>query len=104
MERDLLIKLFPVKPFCKPGQTMVYGVAKREKIHVTCDVVANPSEGLYFNWVFNSSSERLDLQENLIQSQGSRSIAEHTPQVHLSFFAYMTQWYDKLKSNFAEVI
>ena len=59
----------------------MYGVAKREKIHVSCEVVANPSDPLYFNWVFNSSSERLDLQENLIKNQGSKSIAEHTPQV-----------------------
>ena len=73
---------FPVKPFCKPDQTTVYGVAKREKIHVSCEVVANPSDNLYFNWVFNSSSERLDLQENLISNQGSKSVAEHTPQVN----------------------
>ena len=72
---------FSVKPFCKPDQTNVYGVAKREKIHVSCEVVANPSDNLYFYWVFNSSSEKLDLQENLISSRGSKSIAEHTPQV-----------------------
>ena len=72
-----------VKPFCKPDQTKVYGVAKREKIHVSCEVVANPSDNLYFNWVFNSSSERLDLQENLISNQGSKSVAEHTPQVRI---------------------
>ena len=74
-----------VKPFCKPEQTQVYGVAKREKIHVTCEVVANPSEQIYFNWVFNSSSEKLDLQENLVSSQGTKSIAEHTPQVLINF-------------------
>ena len=74
---------FLVKPFCKPDQTKVYGVAKREKIHVSCEVVANPSDNLYFNWVFNSSSERLDLQENLISNQGSKSVAEHTPQVRI---------------------
>ena len=72
---------FLVKPFCKPGQTTVYGVAKREKIHVSCEVVANPEDNIYFNWVFNSSSERLDLQENLIRNEVSKSIAEHTPQV-----------------------
>ena len=78
-----MISLFLVKPFCKPDQTKVYGVAKREKIHVSCEVVANPSDNLYFNWVFNSSSERLDLQENLISNQGSKSVAEHTPQVRI---------------------
>ena len=64
----------------------MYGVAKREKIHVSCEVVSNPQDNLYFNWVFNSSSERLDLQENLIRNEGSRSIAEHTPQVSKVLF------------------
>ena len=40
----------------------VYGVGKREKIRVPCDVISNPSVDLKFEWVFNSSSERLDLQ------------------------------------------
>ena len=75
------ISFFTVKPFCKPDQTTVYGVAKREKIHVSCEVVANPKDNIHFNWVFNSSSEKLDLQENLLRNEGSRSIAEHTPQV-----------------------
>ena len=56
-------------------------MAKREKIHVSCEVVANPKDNIHFNWVFNSSSEKLDLQENLLRNEGSRSIAEHTPQV-----------------------
>lgn len=56
-------------------------MAKRERIHVSCDVIANPSHNLKFEWVFNSSSERLDVQENLIQTNGVRSVAEHMPQV-----------------------
>ncbi len=40
----------------------VYGVGKREKIRVPCHVISNPSVDLKFEWVFNSSSERLDLQ------------------------------------------
>lgn len=64
-------------------------MAKREKIHVSCEVVANPSDNLYFNWVFNSSSERLDLQENLIRNQGPRSTAEHTPQTEMDYGSLM---------------
>ncbi len=37
-------------------------MGKREKIRVPCDVISNPSVDLKFEWVFNSSSERLDLQ------------------------------------------
>ena len=73
--------IFPDKPFCKPGQVKVYGVAKRERIQVSCDIIANPAQNLKFEWVFNSSSERLDVQENLIRTSGTRSVADHMPQV-----------------------
>ena len=78
--------LFPIsdKPFCKPDQIEIYGVAKRERTRVTCDVIANPSGDLKFSWVFNSSSERVDLQENLIEVRGTTSLAHHTPQVSSS--------------------
>ena len=85
---------FTVKPFCKPGQVKVYGVAKHEKIHVSCEVLANPKEGgfesssngyetngLKFDWVFNSSSEKIDLPQDRIEVVGSRSLAEHVPKV-----------------------
>ena len=66
----------------------MYGVAKRERIHVSCDVIANPSQNLKFEWVFNSSSERLDVQENLIQTSGTRSVADHMPQVENHFLSF----------------
>jgi len=77
------------KPFCKPGQVQVYGVAKREKVRVSCDVLANPSVDLDFEWVFNSSSERLDLQENLVEVKGTRSLAHHMPQTELDYGSLM---------------
>ncbi len=87
------LTLLPDKPFCKPDQVQVYGVAKREKIRVTCDVISNPSVNLKFEWVFNSSSERLDLQENLIEVRGTRSLAHHMPQVRefKHFYFVMSQ-------------
>jgi hypothetical protein len=72
----------------------VYGVAKHEKIHVSCEVLANPKDGgvkssgndyqtsgLKFEWVFNSSSEKIDLPQDRIEVVGSRSLAEHMPKV-----------------------
>jgi hypothetical protein len=52
-------------------------------LQVSCDVIANPAQSLKFEWVFNSSSERLDVQENLIKTSGSRSVADHMPQVRI---------------------
>ena len=94
---------FADKPFCKPGQVQVYGVAKHERIHVACEVIANPSsasvatpggprlgleaaasgqnDGLRFDWVFNSSSERIDLPSERVQVSGTRSLAEYMPKV-----------------------
>ena len=90
------------KPFCKPGQVQVYGVAKHERIQVACEVIANPSvneqggprggrgsgglvrqnqAGLTFDWVFNSSSERIDLPSNKVKVSGTRSLAEYMPKV-----------------------
>jgi hypothetical protein len=86
----LYIFFISVKPFCKPDQVQVYGVAKREKIRVSCDVIANPSSDLKFHWVFNSSSERLDLQENLVEVRGTRSLAHHMPQVKISWLYIRT--------------
>ena len=111
--------LFTVKPFCKPGQVNVYGVAKHEKIHVSCEVLANPKDGgeshssskkyqtngLKFDWVFNSSSERIDLPQDRIEVVGSRSLAEHMPKVlcciHFvylksSFLIYTNQKYSNI--------
>ena len=91
---SIISSIFTVKPFCKPGQVKVYGVAKHEKIHVSCEVLANPKEGgfesssngyetngLKFDWVFNSSSEKIDLPQDRIEVVGSRSLAEHVPKV-----------------------
>ena len=69
------------KPFCKPGQVQVYGVAKHERIHVACEVIANPKSDLKFDWIFNSSSERIDLPGDKVQVSGTRSLAEHMPKV-----------------------
>ena len=101
------MSILSVKPFCKPGQIQVYGVAKHERIHVSCEVLANPKDGgiptqssntghsgngLKFDWVFNSSSERIDLPEDRIQISGSRSLAEHMPKVNIIVQQMAVPW------------
>ena len=69
---------------------------------MACEVIANPSsasvatpggrlgleaaaaglnDGLRFDWVFNSSSERIDLPSEKVQVSGTRSLAEYMPKV-----------------------
>ena len=68
---------------------------------MSCEVLANPKDGgalslgsgyqgngLKFEWVFNSSSEKIDLPQDRIQVSGSRSLAEHMPKV--SFWNFGT--------------
>ena len=51
-------------PVCKPGQVSVYGVARHESTHVSCEVLSNPATDISFEWVFNTSTEKLDIQQS----------------------------------------
>lgn len=65
-------------PTCKPNQTKVYGVAKEEKAHISCEVDANPTN-LQFRWIFNSSALSVDVAQNYITRSGTSSVISYTP-------------------------
>ncbi|KAH7642122.1 hypothetical protein HUG17_5167 [Dermatophagoides farinae] len=48
-------------PLCKPTQTIIYGVARTEQIHVSCEVEAEPVTPIQFRWFFNNSLESYEL-------------------------------------------
>ena len=59
--------LFSDKPFCRKQQQDVYGVATGEVIRISCDVFADPSRSVKFEWAFNTSTEWYRKQpENVI--------------------------------------
>ncbi|XP_076331749.1 protein turtle homolog A-like [Tachypleus tridentatus] len=47
-------------PVCAPGQKSVYGVGRHERVRITCQLEADPSD-ITFQWGFNNSQENLDI-------------------------------------------
>ena len=88
MKENLIIYIFLDKPFCRKKQQDVYGVATGEEIRISCDVFADPSQSVMFEWVFNTSTEWVQKKpENVIGINSrhggwTRSYAHHTPKVN----------------------
>ena len=66
-------------PHCRPDQVLVYGVARYETARISCEVASNPSSGLRFHWVFNTSGETMQMEHGAVKVDGSRSIVDYTP-------------------------
>ena len=48
-------------------------------MRISCDVVSNPSSDLSFHWVFNTTSDRVDIDQARVMVEGTRSIVEYVP-------------------------
>lgn len=79
----LLLK-YADAPTCKPNQTRIYGVAKLEKVNITCEVEANPAD-VVFKWSFNNSQESVDVLPNHITKSGTSSIVSHVPATDMDY-------------------
>ncbi|XP_037780317.1 nephrin-like [Penaeus monodon] len=66
------------RPVCKPGQRWVYGIARQEMVHVTCDVDAHPRQ-VSFTWVFNNSVDTTDIAKAHITDNYTQSTLTYTP-------------------------
>ncbi|XP_063232136.1 hemicentin-1-like [Bacillus rossius redtenbacheri] len=71
-------------PTCRPSQTRVHGVAKQEKVNISCEVEANPSQ-VTFRWMFNNSAEAVDVPSAHIHLQGTSSVVSYTPMTDLDY-------------------
>lgn len=74
----------PDAPTCKPNQTRIYGVAKLEKVNISCEVEANPAD-VVFKWSFNNSQESVDVLPNHITKSGTSSIVSHVPATDMDY-------------------
>jgi len=72
-------------PVCSLDQKVIYGVAPHELTHVTCQVFSNPSSNLTFQWIFNTTSERLDIQNSQFSSKGTKSVVEYIPRTEMDY-------------------
>ena len=48
---------------CKPGQTIIFGVARTEQVIISCEVEAEPVTPINFRWFFNNSLESYELKK-----------------------------------------
>lgn len=73
-----------VAPVCSAGQKWVYGATLGQAVNVSCRVEAFPPPSS-FRWVFNTSTEYLELSQDVITSHGGESVAAYTPLTHHDF-------------------
>ncbi|KAK4306455.1 hypothetical protein Pmani_021722 [Petrolisthes manimaculis] len=71
-------------PVCKTGQRWVYPIARKEMVHVSCQVEAHPKQ-VSFEWKFNNSVEisnipAAHITNNLTYSTGKESTLEYQRQ------------------------
>ncbi|XP_042222543.1 nephrin-like isoform X2 [Homarus americanus] len=71
-------------PVCRPGQRWVYGIARHEMVHVSCEVDAHPKH-VSFAWVFNNSAEATDIPEAHITDNLTLSMLTYTPITKLDY-------------------
>ncbi|XP_044264137.1 hemicentin-2-like isoform X3 [Tribolium madens] len=65
-------------PTCRPAQPKVFGVARHETARILCEVEANPTD-VQFIWKFNNSADTVDIPQNQIYSERTRSTAAYKP-------------------------
>lgn len=84
----IFFHVFTDTPTCKSNQTRVYGVAKLEKVNISCEVEANPSD-VVFKWSFNNSQESFDIGSTYIVKSGTTSTVSHTPHTEMDYGTLM---------------
>ncbi|XP_063921231.1 hemicentin-2-like isoform X7 [Zophobas morio] len=71
-------------PTCRPGQPKVFGVARHETARILCELEANPTD-VQFIWKFNNSADTVDIPQNQIHSERTRSTAAYKPMTELDY-------------------
>ena len=76
-----MLTLYPVtdEPVCKEGQESVYYVALNKRVDIMCEVLSHPDKDLTYHWVFNTSHEIIDIQQEDITVMGSASLVRYIP-------------------------
>lgn len=62
----------------------VHGVAKSEKVNISCSVDANPPD-VNFRWLFNNSAESIDVASSHITRFGTVSMVSYTPRTEMDY-------------------
>ena len=54
-------------PVCDHQKKEVFGAARQELVSIPCQVTANPTDNLKFEWIFSKGDEKLDMQQSQIR-------------------------------------
>jgi len=66
-------------------QKKVFGAARQELVSIMCEVIANPSENLKFEWIFSKGDEKLDMQQSQIRVNGTQSVLDYVPRTEMDY-------------------
>lgn len=70
---------------CAPDQVDTYQVALNTKTEVVCHVLSKPSLPVTFHWLFNTSKEMIDIQQDQMRTNGTESIVDYVPRTALDY-------------------
>lgn len=73
-----------VSPVCRPGQHKVFGVARGEMTSIPCELEANPTN-TQFIWKFNNSADTIDIPQNQIRMEETRSVVNYKPFTEMDY-------------------
>ena len=65
--------------------TSKYQVALNSQVEILCQVDSNPGSGLSFHWVFNTSQEMIDIQQDQMRMNGSVSTVDFIPRTEMDY-------------------
>ncbi|XP_022249626.1 nephrin-like isoform X1 [Limulus polyphemus] len=82
VESEEIILRVHYAPVCKPGQKIVYGVARIESVIIRCEVLADP-EDVTFHWSLNNTFERIELHS--FTTNGTISEATYKPRTRYGY-------------------
>ncbi|XP_050691470.1 nephrin-like [Eriocheir sinensis] len=72
------------KPLCTGKQSVYHGAARYEQVNIPCQVESYPEPDA-FRWTFNNSGESIEISEEHVLVEGSRSTVSYTANTELDY-------------------
>ena len=73
------------KPVCSTDGTRKFQVGLNSQVEILCQVESNPQSELTFHWVFNTSKEMIDIQQDQMRVNGTASIVDYIPRTEMDY-------------------
>ena len=73
------------KPVCSTDGTRKFQVGLNSQVEILCQVESNPQSELTFHWVFNTSKEMIDIQQDQMRVNGTASVVDYIPRTEMDY-------------------